>query len=660
MNKELVSPEIEDSLKKELFDLENQYPELITPDSPTQRVGGKPQKQFKKIRHETPMLSFNDAFSEEDVRAWFLRIENYLGRKVKPEFYLELKIDGLAVELVYENGVLVEGSTRGDGVTGEDVTQNLKTIEAIPLKIQDTRYKIPRKLIVRGEVFLTQKEFERINKEQEKKGLKPYANPRNIAAGSIRQLNPAITASRKLDCFAYGLTTDLGQKIHSGEHELLTQLGFRTNNVNHKIVKSLDEVFDFRRYWSRHREKLPYEIDGIVLILNDVAAFRAAGVIGKAPRASLAYKFSPKEATTTLVDIKVQVGRTGALTPVAVLRPINVGGVTITHATLHNFDQIKRLGVKIGDTVVVSRAGDVIPQVTKVLANLRTGREKSFHIPERCPIDGSKIVKEGVIYRCGDPHCGARLRESLYHFVSRGAFDIEGLGPKIIDKFLDEGLITDAADIFFLEAGDIAVLPQFGEKSAENILREVSAKKEIALPRLIYALGILHIGEETAGLLSQAISQPEADQPPADNFSTSKPSDVLKVFEKMTMEELQKIPDIGPKVAESIYNWFREERNVKFLKKLDEVGVRVQRQETRGKMQGLEGKMFVLTGSLESMTRDEAKNKIRELGGDVSESVSKKTDYVIVGSEPGSKFEKAKKSGVKTLDEKDFLKIIGQ
>ncbi|MDP2650749.1 MAG: NAD-dependent DNA ligase LigA, partial [bacterium] len=439
LNKEIVSPEIEDSLKKELFDLENGNPEFITPDSPTQRVGGKPLKQFKKVRHETPMLSFNDAFNEGDVDAWFTRMENYLGRRVKPEFYLELKIDGLAVEMIYEEGVLIGGSTRGDGAIGEDVTQNLKTIEAIPLRLvtndrgpafaeasagrQETRkYNLPRRLVVRGEVFLTQKEFERINKEQENKGLKLYANPRNIAAGSIRQLNPAITASRKLDFCAYGLATDLGQKAHSEEHELLAELGFRTDNANHKVAKSLDEVFDFQRYWSEHREKLPYEIDGVVIILNNVADFRAAGVIGKATRASLAYKFSPREATTTLIDIKVQVGRTGALTPVAVLEPVNVGGVTITHATLHNFDQIGRLGVKIGDTVVVSRAGDVIPQVTKVMVGLRTGQEKSFKIPEKCPIDGSRVIQKGAIYRCSNPHCGARLRESLYHFVSRGAF----------------------------------------------------------------------------------------------------------------------------------------------------------------------------------------------------------------------------------------------
>ncbi|MEX2033514.1 MAG: NAD-dependent DNA ligase LigA [Candidatus Colwellbacteria bacterium] len=657
LDKELVSPEIEDSLKKELFDLENRNPAFIAPDSPTQRVGGKPLTQFKKVRHEAPMLSFNDAFSEEDVDAWFTRMENYLGRRVKPEFYLELKIDGLAVELIYEEGVLIEGSTRGDGAIGEDVTQNLRTIEAIPLRLvasgrgQGTR--VPKRLVVRGEVFLTQKEFKRINKEQENKGLKLYANPRNIAAGSIRQLNPAITASRKLDFCAYGFATDLGRKTHSEEHELLSELGFRTDNANHKVAKSLDEVFDFQRYWSEHREKLPYEIDGIVIILNNVADFRAAGVIGKATRASLAYKFSPREATTTLINIRVQVGRTGALTPVAVLKPVNVGGVTITHATLHNFDQIKRLEIKIGDTVVVSRAGDVIPQVTKVMVGLRTGQEKSFKIPEKCPIDGSKIIQKGAIYRCSNPRCGARLRESLYHFVSRGAFGIEGLGPKIIDKFLDEGLMTDAADIFLLKSGDIAALPQFGEKSAENILREVSAKKEITLPKLIYGLGILHIGEETARLLADRAT---------DDKTMRVPSDLLGILGKLSLDDLTRIPDIGPKVAESIYGWFREERNVKFLKKLTDVGVTIERPAFANASAGrqkLKGKSFVLTGSLESMARDEAKNKIRELGGSPSESVSRRTNYVIVGTEPGSKLEKAKKLGVKTIDEKEFIRLIG-
>ncbi len=649
LNKELVSPSVEDSLKKELFDLEQKFPEFITPDSPSQRVGGQPLKQFKKVRHEVPMLSFNDAFSEEDMMAWLERLENYLGRKVKLDFYCELKIDGLAIELVYENGILVQGSTRGDGVIGEDVTQNLKTIEAIPLKLQPPSYKFPPRLVVRGEVFLTKKEFERINREQKKKGEKVYANPRNVAAGSVRQLDPKITASRRLDSFEYAIVTDVGQKTHEEEHEILHKLGFRTNS-NNKRLTSLQEVFQFRNYWEKHRDKLPYEIDGIVVILNDNKLFEAAGVIGKAPRAAIAYKFSPREATTRIKNIKVQVGRTGALTPVAELEPVEVGGVTISHASLHNYDEVQRLGVKVGDTVIISRAGDVIPQVTKVLKDLRTGREKEFKMPIHCPVDGSPIVKEGAIHRCSNSRCGARHRESLYHFVSRSAFDIRGLGPKIIDRFMDEGLISDAADIFTLKEGDIAVLERFGEKSAKNIVAEVKEKSRLTLPRFLYSLGILHVGEETAQLLSQQITNSK--------LQITKPTDVLKVFQKLSLENLQAIRDIGPVVAKSIYEWFREPQNIKLLEKLDKVGIRItsyQLPVTKAKLSGLN---FVLTGSLASMTRDEAKEKIRSLGGNVSENVSKKTDYVVVGSEPGSKYEKAKKLGVKIIDEKEFLILL--
>ncbi len=658
LNKSLVSDEILDSLKKELFDLEQEFPELITPDSPTQRVAGKPLKAFKKVRHEAPMLSFNDAFSEEDMQAWLERLGNYLGRKVEGPFYGELKIDGLAIELIYENGVLVQGSTRGDGQVGEDVTQNLKTVEAIPLKLETSKHRnieTPKRLVVRGEVLLTKKEFNAINREQAKKGLKPYANPRNIAAGSVRQLDPAITAARKLDSFQYDIVSDLGQKTHEEEHLLLKEFGFKTNSHN-KHLRNLKEVFEFRDYWEKHRDKLDYEIDGVVVIMNDNRLFDEAGIIGKAPRAAIAYKFSPKEATTIVEDIKVQVGRTGVLTPVAVMQPVNVGGVTITHATLHNADEIERLGLRIGDTVVVSRAGDVIPQVTKVLKELRTGRGKAFHMPKRCPVDGSAVVRDagslgrqGVAYRCSNKNCGARNRRELYHFVSRAAFDIRGLGHKITDRFLDEGLISDTADIFTLKEGDIAALTRFGEKSAENIVREVGEKKTVSLPRFIYALGILHVGEETAQLLAEEISREN---------HISRPRDVLASFHRLTAEDLQKIPDVGPKVAQSIRDWFREARNMRFLEKLDKVGVRIKsdkRQATSNKLKGL---TFVLTGGLESMSRDEAKEKIRAVGGDVSESVSKKTSYVVVGSEPGSKYEKAKKLGVKTIDEWEFLRII--
>ena len=676
LDKQTMSDAALDSLKKELFDLEQRFPDLVTPDSPTQRVAGKPLKQFAKVRHAQRMTSFNDAFSEEDMRAWLERLENYLGHKIQnPKskiqnpFYCELKIDGLAIELEYENGVFVRGSTRGDGMVGEDVTQNLKTVEAIPLRLLEedeivnnlkksglrpSAYDLrPKHLIVRGEVFLTKKEFARINKELEKKGAKTYANPRNVAAGSIRQLNPAITASRRLDSFQYDIVTDIGQTYHEEEHLLLAAFGFKTNPHN-RPAKSLQEVFAFRDHWEEptRREQLDYEIDGTVVLANDNATFERAGIIGKTPRGGIAYKFSPREATTVVEDIKVQVGRTGVLTPVAVMQPVNVGGVTITHATLHNADEIARLGLRIGDTVIVQRAGDVIPQITKVLTELRAGKEKNFHMPERCPVDGSKIIRDGVAYRCSSPSCGARHRESLYHFVSRNAFNIEGLGPKILDRFLDEGLIADAADIFALKKGDIAALPRFGEKSAKNIVREIEQKKKLPLPRFLYSLGILQVGEETALALSRNIKVPASG-------GEARIRDILRTYQNLSLGDLQTVPDIGPKVAQSIYDWFHEPRNVRFLERLEKAGVEVESAKSQISNAKFSGKTFVLTGSLESMSREEAKEKIRAQGGDPSESVSKKTDYVIVGAEPGSKFEKAKKLGVKIIDEKEFLKMIG-
>lgn len=662
-----------DSLKKELFDLEQEFPDLVTPDSPTQRVAGKPLKEFVKVRHAERMTSFNDAFSEEDMHDWLERLENYLGHTLDsrahpaPLFYCELKIDGLAVELEYENGVFVRGSTRGDGLIGEDVTQNLRTIEAIPLQllppdeVEKNLKKFsphisleslaPRHIIIRGEVFLTKKEFAKINKEQEKKGNKIYANPRNVAAGSIRQLDPKITASRRLDSFQYDIVTDLGQKTHEEEHAFLRAFGFKTN-PNNASAKDIKEVFIFRNDWAKHREKLDYEIDGVVIIANDNNIFEKAGIIGKAPRAAIAYKFSPREATTIVEDIKVQVGRTGALTPVAVMRPVNVGGVTIAHASLHNADEIERLGLKIGDTVIVSRAGDVIPQITKVLKELRTGKEKAFKMPERCPVDGSRVVREGAIARCSSKTCAAMHRETLYHLVSRGAFNIEGLGPKIIDKFLDEGLISDAADMFTLQKGDIAALERFGEKSAENIVTETAQKKRVTLARFLYALGILHVGEETANTLAKSFFAPSG------KHSTIPIKTILKTFEHASPDDLEKVQDIGPKVARSIYDWFHASRNIKFLERLEKAGVEVEVEAHHAGGTKLAGKSFVLTGTIASLSREEAKEKIRALGGDVSESVSKKTSYVVVGSEPGSKYEKAKKLGVKTIDEKEFTSML--
>lgn len=649
LDKAEISEGALDSLKKELFDLEQQFPELITPDSPTQRVGGKPLDEFVKVSHPTRMNSLNDAFSEKDLRDWFERLKNYLEKEGVPvgdvSFYCDLKMDGLAVELRYDDRIFMQGSTRGDGMIGEDITNNLRTIEAIPLKLSDFSREVPPTVYVRGEAYLTKKEFARINKEQEKLGEKLYANPRNVAAGSIRQLDSAITASRKLDFFSYALVEqDPKYKTKAESYQALRDFGFKTN-PHGRVVKTLEEVIAFHDEWEGKRDGLPYEIDGIVVSINENEIYNRAGIIGKAPRAGIAFKFPAMEATTVVEDIKVQVGRTGALTPVAHLRAVPVGGVIVKHATLHNADEIKRLGLKIGDTVIISRAGDVIPKITKVMPELRTGSEREFIMPKRCPYDDSEVVYDGAIARCPNPQCGARHREQLYHFVSRGAFNIEGLGPKIIDRFLDEGLIADAADLFSLEVKEIEVLPRFGEKSAKNIVEELAAKKRaIPLSKFIYSLGILHVGEETGIVLAKLW----------------RAKDVRDLAEKgmtTTLEQLQEANDIGPKVSESIYQWFRDKHNIELLNKLADAGIVFGKETfvTGGKLSGV---TFVLTGTLETMSRDEAKEKIRALGGDTSESVSKKTTYVVAGAEAGSKKEKAEKLGVKVLDEQEFLKML--
>jgi len=643
LDKQEISDAALDSLKKELFDLEQKFPELITADSPTQRVGGKPLKRFKKVKHQKPMLSFNDAFSEEDIEDWLERISKLLSDKErsKIDFYCELKIDGLAIELIYERGVLKVGSTRGDGTIGEDITHNLKTIEAIPLSLRESHV---GGVIVRGEVFISKKEFEKINKEQQKKDLPTYANPRNLAAGSVRQLDPKITVSRRLDSFAYDLITNFDKKTHEDKHKVLKNLGFKTNSHN-KYCRDLSEVFKFHKYCQKIREKIPYEIDGIVVTVNSNEIFEKLGKVGKAPRGAIAFKFPSKQATTVVKDIKIQIGRTGALTPVAYLKPVQVGGVTVSRATLHNEDEIKRLDVKIGDTVIVSRAGDVIPDIIKVLPELRTGKEKKFKMPERCPVCGAKVIrpKGEVVSRCKNPDCFAQKREYFHHFISKGAFDIDGLGPKIINQLIEESLVSDPADLFELKEGDLLPLERFAEKSAENLVEAIQGKKEISLPKFIYALGIRNVGEETA-------------QDLAKHFSN------LEKLQKTTLEDLEKMKDIGPIVAKSIYDWFRQKRNVKLIKKLRQVGIKVSasthRQGEAGKSQKLRGLTFVLTGGLETISRDEAKEKIRELGGEISESVSKKTDFVVVGKEPGSKYEKAKKLGVRTINEKEFLKML--
>ncbi|MFA6136418.1 MAG: NAD-dependent DNA ligase LigA [Candidatus Paceibacterota bacterium] len=669
-------PEINDSafdtLKNELEELEYKFPDLITSDSPTQKVGGKPLDKFEKVSHEKPMLSFNDAFSEEEMNEWMERLENYLGRpltdadstrtnaeksrrksassprKSASLFYCELKIDGLAIELIYENGILKQGATRGDGIIGEDITQNLKTVKAIPQRLEQLgKYKIPKHLVVRGEVFITKKDLVRINKEQQKLGLKSYANTRNLAAGSVRQLDPQITASRKLDSFQYDIVTNVGQKTHEEEHKILASWGFKIN-LHNKSVTDLNNVFEFRNYWEKKRESLGYEIDGIVVIVNDNSSSDKAGSIGKAPRAAIAYKFSPRQATTIIEDIKVQVGRTGTLTPVAILKPVEISGVTITHATLHNFDEIKRLGVKIDDTVIITRSGDVIPKIIQVIKELRTGKEKEFKVPLKCPVDGSGVIKDGVMIKCSNPSCGAKNRNQIIHFVSRNAFDIRGLGKKIIDRFLDEGLITNSADIFSLEKGDISVLERFGKKSADNLIKEISQSKKIRIDKFIYALGILHVGQETASLLSKKIQ------------SSGKKVSIVnlkKFLSNISLEKLQELQDVGPKVAQSIYSWFSDKKNQKLLDDLNKFGIELEviKEKTSGVFKGLN---ICLTGTLESMSRQRAKEIIESRGGHFHSDVLSSTDIVIAGENPGSKYNKAKDKGIEVWDEKKFLNKI--
>lgn len=669
LNKQEISDAALDSLKHELFKLEQESPEFITPDSPTQRVEGKVLKGFKKIKHKTKMLSLNDAFSEEEWEDWEERIQKLVSVKIT-DFFCETKFDGLAVSLIYKNGILTRAATRGDGVFGENITTNIKTIESVPLKLEimekidkETENKLfialqNGEIEIRGEVIILKKDFEEINKEQDKNGLPRYANPRNLAAGSIRQLNSKITASRRLRFFAWDIIGDFCGK-HSGEHEALRALGFKSDKYA-MIAKTAKQVFEFRKSINEKREKLEYEIDGIVVTIDDNKIMSDLGVVGKSPRGSMAFKFGLKEATTEILGINVQVGRTGMLTPVAILKPVELGGITVSRASLHNLDEIKRLGVKTRDTVVVGRAGDVIPQITKVLKEMRTGKEKDFKMPEKCPVCGKNVEKDegGVYIRCVNKDCQAKKKENLYYFASKKGFDISGLGPKIIDILYDKALIQDGADLFALKKGDLLPVERFAEKSSFNIIKAISKKKRIAFPKFISSLGILHVGEETSELLAEQTVDNFHHTSGREKGEKIKIKEFLNIFQKFSLEELQKIKDIGPKVAESILNWFKNDYNIKFLKKLDKVGVEIELPKFKTKKGKFEGKTFVLTGSMESLTRGEAKEKIREMGGEISETVSKKTDYVIVGNDPGSKFETAKKLKIEIINEKKLLEML--
>ena len=586
-----------DSLKHELHELETQFPDLVTPDSPTQRVGGVALEKFSKVLHQAPMLSLNDVFSPAEVQEWTVRTAKLLPANEKLEFFGELKVDGLALSLHYENGLLVRAATRGDGRTGEDVTENARTIEAIPLRLRTVQRALPARLEVRGEVYMPKSVFEALNAHAKKRGAAPFANPRNAAAGAVRQLDPRVTATRKLSFLAYDLVTDVGLPTHADVHAMLRALGFQSGTLN-RVCSSLAEVERYHADTEKQRPRLPFWIDGNVLVVNRTATFKRLGVVGKTPRGAIAYKFPAEQATTVVEDIQVQVGRTGALTPVAHLRPTLVAGSTVSRATLHNLDEIRRLDVRIGDTVILEKAGDIIPDIVQVLPKFRTGREKVFRMPSRCPVCGSRVLqREGeVAYYCANAQCYAMQIEALQHFVSKNALDIDGLGPKIIEALWQADLIRNAADLFHLTPSDIQPLQRFAEKSAANVVASIQrSRQHVPLWRFINALGIRHVGEQTSRDL-------------AEHFHT---------FEKLqhaSEAALLDVHDVGETVAKSIRAYFADAGNAKLLARLLR-DVHVQRESAPASAGPLHGKSVVVTGTLAGFSRDEAKAAIRRAGG---------------------------------------------
>lgn len=632
----LDKPEISDvhydTLYRELVKLEELYPHLIRPHSPTQRVGAKISGEFKQIIHSKRRLSLDDAFSFEDLADFETRIKKITNAKI--EYVCELKIDGLQIILTYKNGLLLTGATRGDGRVGEDVTHTIRTVRDIPLKLSK-----PFNIVVSGEVYIGKKDFAAINKVQVKIGEAVYANPRNLAAGTVRQLDPLVASGRRLRSFVYDLEGDIKSATQIKMLQELKSLGFLVNPDNH-LCANLDEVKKFIASWEEKREKLPYETDGVVVKINDIAIRGVLGETAKSPRWAIAYKFPAEQKTTQVLDIKVQVGRQGTLTPVAVLKPVRLAGSTVSRATLHNEDEIKRKDVRIGDTVIVQKAGDVIPEVVAVVKSKRTAGSKEFKMPKVCPVCGGGVIRPSgeVAYRCVNKNCFIVQLRKLEHFVSRNAFDIEGLGAKIVEQLYKEGLVKDPADFFTLTEGDIEPLERFAEKSAGNLITAIEGAKRISLDRFIYALGVLHVGDQTARDLTAKFIH-------------------LTDIKDASLEDLQKVEGIGEKVAKSIYEFFNDKRNLALVDKLLQAGIKMTApaKSTSGK---LAGKVFVLTGTMESLSREEAEVKIRALGGKVSSSVSTKTDYVVAGDNPGSKYDKAKTLGVKILSESEFLNLI--
>ena len=632
-----------DELMRQLERLEQENPELITPDSPTQRVGATPLEKFGTVRHSLPMLSLANAMAEDEVREFDQRTKKLLNTQEDMEYIAEPKVDGVAIELVYVNGTLTAGSTRGDGVLGEDVTQNIKTIKSIPLRLMKKEREVPELLEVRGEVYLGTDDFDNLNGIREEQGLPLFANPRNAAAGSLRQLDPKITATRPLDIFCHGVGRVSGAsfKTHWETLRAFAEWGLKVI-PGIGICKGIEETIQYCRDTGETRDTLKYEIDGIVLKVNDLNLQDRLGAVSRSPRWAIAFKFPPKQGTTKINDIVVQVGRTGALTPVAVMEPIHLGGVEVSRATLHNQDEIEKKDIRIGDTVVIQRAGDVIPEVVKVVESKRTGKEKKFTMPDRCPACGANVYKqEGEsARRCLGLSCPAKLKETVKHFASKRAMNIDGLGEKMVSQMIDTGLVSDVADLFFLSAEDILGLERMADKSSENLLEAIEKSKETSLERLIYALGIRLVGEHTSRILAKHFGSMES-------------------LGNTTESELMNIHEVGPEVAGSVVSFFSQKDNLKVIERLLQAGITypavIARKET-----GLDGITFVFTGTLKSFTRDEAKRRVEELGGKASSGVSGKTNYVVIGKDPGSKAEKAKKLGVNIISEDEFKAMIGE
>ncbi|MCK9438515.1 MAG: NAD-dependent DNA ligase LigA [Patescibacteria group bacterium] len=688
LDQESISEAALDSLKNELFKLEQENPEFITADSPTQRVGGQAVEKFVKSEHFSPMLSLFDAFSEKDMLDWQDRLGRFLSdnklANFKPDwtYYCEVKLDGLAVNLKYKNALLVEGATRGDGKIGENILSNLKTIDSIPLSLNlpDEKYlksmnldsNLILKIIksglieVRGEAIMTKRRLEKINKLYQASGKPLLANTRNAAAGSLRQLDPRLAVERKLKFYAYDLIFyENGKRLNillsRQNSELLTKiLGFKVPE-NNKLCNNLEEVFKMHQYWAKNKNKLDFNIDGLVVKINELKWWDVLGIVGKAPRYSMAYKFPAEQATTKIKDVVWQVGRTGVLTPTAVLDPVNLGGAIISRSTLHNMDEIERLDIMIGDTVIIERAGDVIPKVISVLKNLRSGSEQKIYTPKKCPICDSKVdkLKEEVAFRCLNSRCYAVNLRQISHFVSKNALDIENLGPKIVEQLLNEGLISDFADLYGLKKEDLLALERFGDKSADNLIKSLEERKKVKMPRFIYSLGIRHVGEESAQALSDLIISSIKDGLNDKNYL--KPAEISRAVLSLKREEIEGVDDFGPIVSESIYEFFRDEHNLKIIEKLNNFKLEIvfeKEPKISSENMLLFKKTFLLTGTLSSLTRDMAKAKIKELGAKVLPAVSKKLDFLIVGENPGSKLEKAQELGIKILSEDDFLKMI--